>query len=60
MNTVIKLCRQHPQVTATRVYLNNMYNWEAYLGSFYSKLKKIKLYQIFKASNKIRNDRMVS
>ena len=60
MNTVIELCGRHPQVTATRVYFNDMYNWEDYLGSFYSKLKKIKLYQLYEASNKIGNDRMVS
>ena len=59
MNTVIKLCRRHPQATATRVYFNDMYNREDYLDSFYSKLKKIKLYQIFEASNEIGNDRMV-
>ena len=28
MNTVIKLYGQPPQVTSTRVYFNDMYNWE--------------------------------
>ena len=60
MNTLIKFCGQYPQVTATRVYVKDTYNWEDYLDLFYNKLKKIKLYKIFKASKAIGNNKMIS
>ena len=43
-----------------RVFYNDMYNWEDYLGLFYSKLNKIKLFQIFEAGGDIGDNKMRS
>lgn len=38
------------QVTALQVYYADFYNWEVFFGLFYSKLKKVKIYQVFESS----------